>query len=224
MDGLIHNIIRTKRKTIALQITPEAKLIVRAPAKASIAAIHKIVREKLSWIIKKQRFIRANYRPPVEKKFVEGENFLYLGRPYGLSIVKEMKEPLVFECGRFLLHEKYLSAAKRIFESWYKKEAGKFFRSRIALYSEICGLKYNKFKITGGRRRLGSCSAKGAINLSWRLIMTPVEVIDYVIAHELTHLKEHNHSKDFWRGVQSLYPDYKKTRAWLKANNSLLTI
>ena len=136
MDSLIHNIIRTKRRTIALQITHEAQLIVRAPAKTSIAAIHKIVREKLSWIIKKQRFILANYRPPVEKKFVEGESFLYLGRPYQLTIAKEMKEPLVLENSRFLLREKYLSAAKRIFEAWYKKEAYKFFRSRIALYSD----------------------------------------------------------------------------------------
>ena len=216
VEGLIKEIIRTKRRTIALQITPQAELIIRAPHKAPLETIHRFVREKMSWILEKQRFVRENYRPPVEKQFVEGESFLYLGQPYKLSIVKEANEPLVFNGKEFLLWEKYLPAADQVFAWWYKKEAYNVISQRVNFYANSNGLKYTSFKITSGRKRLGTCSSKGAINFSWRLMMTPMEVIDYVVVHELAHLREHNHSKRFWQNVQVFYPNYKQAKAWLK--------
>jgi len=224
MDGLIKEIIRSKRRTIALQITPEARLIIRAPHKVPLETIHKIVREKLPWILKKQLFVRENYRPPVAKQFAESESFLYLGQSYKLSIVKQATEPLVFNGCEFLLLEKYRFAAGRVFAWWYKKEAYNLISKRVNFYAAVARVRYKSLKITGGRKRLGACSAKGAVNFSWRLTMTPMEVIDYVVAHELSHLKEHNHSKRFWRHVQILYPNYKMAQLWLKANSYLLTI
>ncbi len=223
-EGLIKEIIRTRRRTIALQITPQAELIIRAPHKAPLETIHRFVREKMSWILAKQRFIRENCRAPVEKRFVEGESFLYLGQSYKLSIVKEASEPLVFNGHEFLLLEKYICVGEQVFAWWYKKEAYKVIHQRVNFYANSNGLKYTNFKITSGRKRLGTCSAKGAINFSWRLMMTPRDVIDYVVVHELSHLREHNHSKRFWANVQGLYPNYKQAKLWIKANGHLLTL
>jgi predicted metal-dependent hydrolase len=222
VEGLIKEIIRTKRRTIALQITPQAELIIRAPHKAPLETIHRFVREKMFWILAKQRYVRENYKAPVKKRFAEGESFLYLGQPYKLSIVKESEEPLVFEGNKFLILEKYVSAGEQVFAWWYKKEAYNLIRQRVNFYANCNGLKYTKFKITSGKRRLGACSSKGAINFSWRLMMTPMEVIDYVVVHELSHLREHNHSQNFWTNVQGLYPNYRRAKSWIKANGHLL--
>lgn len=224
VEGLIKEIIRTKRRTIALQITPQAELIIRAPHRAPLETIHRFVREKMSWILEKQRFVRENYRPPIQKQFVEGESFLYLGQQYKLRIISKAKEPLVFNGREFLLWEKYLSVAEQVFVWWYKKEAYNVTRRRVNFYANSNKLKYSSFKITSGRKRLGACSSKGAINFSWRLMVTPMEVVDYVVVHELSHLREHNHSKRFWHNVQLLYPSYKQARTWLKNNGHLLII
>jgi len=224
VEGLIKEIIRSKRRTIALQITPEAELIIRAPHKAPLETIHRFVREKMSWILAKQHFIRENYRAPVEKRFVEGESFLYLGQQYKLSIVRQANEPLVFNGDEFLLLEKYISVGEQVFVWWYKKEAYNIIRQRVNFYANSNGLKYSGFKITSGRKRLGTCSSKGAINFSWRLMMTPMELIDYVVVHELSHLREHNHSKRFWQNVQLLYPNYKQAKLWITANGHLLAL
>lgn len=221
-EGLIKEIIRTKRRTIALQITPQAELIIRAPHKAPLETIYRFVREKMSWILDKQRFVRENYRPPIQKQFVEGESFLYLGQSYKLSIVKEANEPLAFNGNEFLLLEKYLSVAEQVFAWWYKKQAYDVIGERVNFYVNSNGLKYTSFRITSGRKRLGACSSKRGINFSWRLMMTPMEVVDYVVVHELSHLREHNHSKRFWHNVQLLYPNCKQAKMWLKANNHLL--
>ncbi len=224
VEGLIKEIIRTRRRTIALQITPQAELIIRAPHKAPLETIHRFVREKMSWILEKQRFVRENYRSPVEKRFVEGESFLYLGGQHKLSIVRQANEPLVFNGNEFLLLEKYVSVGEEVFAWWYKKQAYNVIHQRVNFYADSNGLKYTNFKITSGKRRLGTCSSKGAINFSWRLMMTPMEVVDYVIVHELSHLREHNHSKRFWHNVQLLYPNYKQAKLWIKANGHLLAL
>jgi predicted metal-dependent hydrolase len=223
-ESLIKDIIRSRRRTVALQITPQAELIIRAPHRAPLETIHRFVREKMSWILAKQRFVRENYRPPIQKRFVEGESFLYLGRSYKLSIVKEANEPLVFNGDEFLLLEKHISVGEQVFAWWYKMEAYNIIRQRVDFYADSNGLKYTNFKITSGKKRLGTCSSQGAINFSWRLMMTPIEVIDYVVVHELSHLREHNHSKRFWTNVQSLYPNYKQARLWIKANGHLLAL
>ncbi|MEM3513203.1 MAG: M48 family metallopeptidase, partial [Thermoplasmata archaeon] len=89
---------------------------------------------------------------------------------------------------------------------------------------EQFGFKPKKIKITSGKTRFGSCTSKGYINLSWRLVLAPPEIIDYVIVHELAHLKEPNHSKKFWAVVEKFIPDYKTKRKWLKENGHLLIL
>ena len=219
----IEKIIRSKRKTIALQITEDAKLIIRAPFGVSEEVIKRVVVKHADWIRKKKEEILLRDPKFVKKEFVNGEGFLYVGKYYKLTIVDEQSEPLVFKNG-FFLSKNYLPIAKQVFVNWYRERAYEKIFERVEWYAKKRGFKYNRINITNAQKRWGSCSAKGNLNFSWRLIMAPLCVIDYVVVHELVHLEEMNHSKSFWNKVKMLMPNYEKYKNWLKKNGHLLRI
>jgi len=220
--GLIKTIIRSNRRTLALQIAPDASLIVRAPERVSEKTILTFVQKKLKWILHHQKLARESYRPSVKREFVDGEGFLYLGDWHKLFIIQDVTQPLVLNEKKFFLPESFLPDAKKLFEQWYRKKACEVFNDRLRLYAETAGLSFKRITITGARKRWGSCGPKGTLNFSWRLIMAPMMVVDYVIAHELAHLEVRNHSRKFWEKVRLLFPNYQQAETWLKANFWLL--
>ena len=215
-------IIRTKRRTLALQIAPDANLIVRAPIRASEETIRQAIQRHMPWILKRQRLARETFRPPV--KYIAGEEFPYLGEWHKLLVLPDASIPFVFNEKEFLLSETCLPKAGQLFEKWYKEKAFEIISNRIKPYAEMSGLKYARISITSAKKRWGSCSSKGNLNFSWRLVMTPLAVVDYVIVHELAHLEVRNHSSRFWRKVCLLFPDYRQSRQWLRKNHRLLPI
>jgi len=219
---LIKQIIRSNRRTLALQIAPDASLIVRAPKKVSEATIFTFVQKKLKWILHHQKLARESYRPSVKREFVDGEGFLYLGDWHNLCVIRDVTQPLVVNEKKFLLSESFLPDAKQLFEQWYRKKACEVIKDRVRRYAETAGLSFKRITITGARKRWGSCGPKGTLNFSWRLIMAPMKVVDYVVAHELAHLEERNHSRKFREKVRLLFPDYQPAENWLKANSWLL--
>lgn len=223
MKVKIEKIIRTKRKTIALQVTDNATLIVRAPFNVDYSTIISIVQKHKRWIEKKKEEIEKRDPKFYPKEFVNGEGFLYLGRYYKLKIVDNQKEPLKFENGFYLLRY-VLPQAKEIFIEWYKKAAYEKISERVKWYAKKSGFKYNRINITNAQKRWGSCSYEGSLNFSWRLIMAPLRVVDYVVVHELVHLEEKNHKKNFWNKVKVLMPDYERYDKWLKENSYLLRL
>ncbi|HOJ49494.1 MAG TPA: SprT family zinc-dependent metalloprotease [Spirochaetota bacterium] len=223
MEIKIDKIIRSRRNTIALQLTDEATLIVRAPFEVSEETINRVVAKNLKWIEKNKNEILSRDPKFVKKEFVNGEGFLYLGKSYKLHIVNEQDIPLKFNNAFFLLKE-YQSTAKQLFIAWYKKRAYEKISERVQFYAQKRGFKYNKIYITNANRRWGSCSIKGNLSFSWRLIMAPLSVIDYVIVHELAHLEQKNHSKFFWNIVRILLPEYEKSKDWLKNNGYMLRL
>ncbi len=222
-DILIDKLIRTKRKTISLQVTDDAKLVVRAPINASDEAIKRVILKHRDWIEKKRREVLSRDPRHSNKEFVNGEGFLYLGKYYKLRIVDGQKEPLRLE-NEFLLSKEYLPTAKEVFINWYKERAYEKISERVEWYARMRGFNYNKINITDAQKRWASCSHKRNLNFSWRLIMAPLPVIDYVVVHELVHLEERNHNKTFWSKVKMLMPDYEKHREWLKKYGHLLRI
>ncbi|BBJ28607.1 M48 family metallopeptidase [Athalassotoga saccharophila] len=219
----IEKIIRSKRKTIELQITDNVALIVRAPFGMDEKKIFDVIKKHSKWIDNKKKEIEARDPKVLKKEFVNGEGFLYLGKYYKLYIVDNQKIPLKFENG-FYLSRDYLDKAKEVFIDWYKKEAFIKISERVNWYAKKSNLKYKKVNITYAQKRWGSCSLNGNLNFSWKLIMAPVSVIDYVIVHELAHLEERNHGKNFWVKVKMLMPDYKKHADWLKKNGYSLNL
>jgi len=224
MDIIIDEIIRSRRKTIALQVSHDARLIVRVPYSISEKLIKKVIHEKRLWILKKQEQAKEKYKKVYSKEFVNGEGFLFLGNSYKLYIVDNCEFSLIFNNENFFLSKKFLNKAKDVFIKWYKEQSYKKFLERVEFYSKVSGITYNKLKITNARKRWGSCSSKGNLNFTWRLIMAPLQVIDYVIVHELVHIKEKNHSKNFWNNVRIILPYYKTQKKWLKKNGHLLIL
>ncbi len=219
----IDQIIRSRRKTIALIIQRDGALVVRAPLRTPEKTIRELVEQKTGWITKKQTEVRKN-RPVTARQFAEGETFLLMGKSHPLKIVKRQRASLTFEQGTFLLAEKFRPLARDAFTRWYKQMAVILLPARIETLAKKHNLQPAKIRITSARTRWGSCSSTGTISLTWRLVMAPPEVIDYVIVHELAHLKVKNHSKSFWETVTSLLPDYKIHLAWLKKQGHTLDI
>ncbi|OAA31161.1 metal-dependent hydrolase [Kosmotoga arenicorallina S304] len=223
MDIKIDKIVRTKRKTIALQITDDATLVVRAPFYVSDETIKRVVLRHKKWIERKKSEIQKRDPKFSKKEFVNGEGFLYLGKSFKLAIVDGQEVPLKLD-DVFSLSKKYLPDAKQIFIKWYWQKAYEKISERVNLYAQRFGYMYNKVRITNAQKRWGSCSSKGNLNFSWRLVMAPLPVIDYVVIHELVHLEVKNHSREFWHKVKMLMPDYALHRLWLRENGYMLRL
>ena len=219
----IDKLVRSKRKTLGLEISHDANLIVRAPRKASVEYIQNIIQKKRIWIQQKQKIVRDKNRSLIPKKFVNGQRFLYLGQTYCLSIINSDYPYLIFD-NEFRLSVKQLGQAKEIFMEWYKKEALAKIRERVKLYSGLASIRYNEVNVTTAKRRWGSCSIKNNLYFNWRLIMAPLDVIDYVVVHELVHVIEKNHSRNFWNKVRQIKTNYSEAKSWIKEHGYCLSI
>ena|SRR2546426_890649 len=218
----IHNIIRSRRRTIALVVGADATLTVRAPIQTPMDYIEDLVRRKLIWIRKK--IAEAEARPSIRRKrFVNGESFFYLGDPYRLRVVSDAKAPLVFQ-KEFVLAGEYQGQARKLLVNWYKQEARRKIPERVEWYARRCGMKIGSVKITNAEKRWGSCGKDSSVNFSWKLIIAPLHVLDYVVVHELAHILERNHSESFWRKVATMCPNYRSSIEWLRKNEHLLLI
>ncbi len=218
----IDRIIRSNRKTVALIIQSDGSLWVRAPLRSDRREIERIVQEKADWIQSRKRKITLEYSATRPYQFKEGEAIYYLGATYPLVISDEMGNYLKFDAQRFLISRQALPYAPHIFTRWYRRQAREIIGRRVEALSELYGCSYHRIRITSARSRWGSCGAKGTLNFTWRLVMAPSPVIDYVITHELMHLKIKNHSKEFWRAVAMWIPEYKNSKNWLRINGQRL--
>ncbi len=220
-NGLNFQLVRSKRrrKTISLCIKEDGRIVISVPYHTPKGEIEGFIKEKESWIIKKfsgkERSIKE-----AEKAFTPGEKFLYLGESYPLEIgdTNYRGLPLKLSFGKFILDKDYLKEARDVFIHWYKREAKGKIEGRVHYFSNRLKLFPKGFKITSAKYRWGSCSRDSRLSFSWRIIMAPLSVIDYVLIHELVHIKEKNHSKRFWTYLETILPDYRKHRFWLKEN------
>jgi len=218
----VEKIIRSRRRTIALEVTPAASLIVRAPLRVSVANIEEVIRQKSGWILRKQDEMKRRL-PAACHEYTEGELFLYLGRSYPLYIVEG--EGMAIERSDKLYVSRRLTPHIRTqLKRWYMEEARRELQARCMWFSLQTGYIPAAIRITDARKRWGSCTHKGSINFSWRLVQAPPEIVDYVVVHELVHIGQPDHSKKFWARVRKIMPDYERRRKWLHENERLLGI
>ena len=211
-----------RRKSISLQIRNEAEVIISAPCFTPAKEINSFVEEKQNWINKNIQKLKEAAVRNKSKEYETGEQFFYLGRSYPLEVFFEPFETdgIVFRNNCFYLNTRGgKDQRKRYFISWYKKKANDFFSQRVDFFSRMLKLESGRISITSAEKRWGSCSADNNLSFSFRLIMAPPDIIDYVIVHELIHIKEKNHSPKYWQRVESAMPEYKKHRRWLKENH-----
>lgn len=218
----INRIVRSRRRTIALVVTEDAMLVVRAPYHTPLEYIKNLVGKKSAWIRRKISEMPKRGQAPA-KEFENGEKFFHLGKQYDLCIVENTAADVELK-DHLCLAQQALPEARNVLMRWYRSEALKKITERCRWYATMTGCTPSSLKITGARKRWGSCGAKGSLNFSWRLIMAPPEVIDYVIVHELIHIGQMDHSKQFWNKVGGILPDYAQQRKWLREHDRLLTL
>lgn len=209
------------RKSLGIKVKPNGLVSVTAPTDASISDISKKVKSKANWILKQQVFF-CSYKPfTPQRKYVNGETHLYLGRQYKLQIIEDTINEIKLYRGAMIMKTKknqpeYL---EKKLNDWYKEKA-------ILLFDEMINSsleKFHKYKIEKPvieirlmEKRWGSCSKFGKIIFNTELIKAPKGSIEYVIIHELCHLVHHNHNKLFYNLQETILPDWKKWKEKLE--------
>lgn len=215
-------IVSARRRTLALHVNDHSEIIVRAPTNAPHQTIIDFVKAQAAWIQKQLNRI-AGLPTPRSEQYRDGDELLYLGVLYRLTIVPDQHQTLHFKNGFFLSSvQEY--RAKEVLQSWFRHEAERLLGVRVRVFARRQNISVRTIRITNARTRWGSCSHDGRLNFSWRIIMAPLSVIDYVVAHELAHLSVHNHSARFWRRVLELCPQYREAHRWLKEHGTRLTL
>lgn len=218
-----------RRKTLCLQIR-DGHIQVMVPARTPERQIQILLEKHTPWINKKleEQAARPSAAP---RAYVEGEIYSYLGQDHRLRIIEGPPWPtervglelIVTLPARSAVGAREAKVRDRLCE-WYRQSALEEFRARTENCARRLGLSPQHVNVKAYRRRWGSCSASGEISYNWRLIMAPTQVVDYVVAHEVVHLVQHNHSPDFWRIVERLMPDYRHQQTWLNKNGGTLAL
>jgi len=210
------------RRTLALQVSGDDQVTVFAPTRMPGYAIHHFLMSRAEWLIEKLRHfavLKLQYPP---KTYRSGDMFLLQGTAHRLEVLtaSEFRRSSV-ECvdGKLVVRTSSDDKVPQALRRWYYSIAHEMVRQAVIRLSRDLGVTPTRISIANQKRRWGSCSAKGELRFNWRLAMMPAEIADYVVVHELAHLKVANHSRRFWAVVQTLLPDYKTHRAWLRVNS-----
>lgn len=218
----IDQVIRSQRRSMALEVRPDGSLLVRAPLHTPDLLIRAFVESKAAWIKTHQAAARS--RPsPSSAGFTAGARFWYLGTQYALRIDPHARAALSFQ-NEFVLSAAAQGNARIVFTRWYQQQARRLLGERVSRLAAQHGFTYKSIRITSAAARWGSCGANNSLNFAWRLVMAPPEVIDYVVVHELAHTRVKNHSRAFWEVVRAAMPDYAHHRQWLRSNGAALKL
>lgn len=215
-----------RKKTVAIHVTPAATVVVSVPRDLEEERVCKIIEKKARWILEKKKFMSSRGHFNMTKEFVSGESFLYLGKQYRLKVTKSsaaIKNSCRLVAGRLQVQigedfdaESHKEAVKNALVEWYKKHAEEKILERLPYIVRKVRIKPKAVEIKNQNKRWGSCSRSGVVRFNWKVVMAPISVMDYVIAHELCHLIHGNHSPQFWQKVQTICPEYNLKRRWLR--------
>lgn len=201
------------RKSLEIAVHPDKRVVVKAPCDAPMDAVQKHVQKRARWI-KKQLVYFSKFEPRTPpRKYVGGESHLYLGRKYRLKISLASRDQVLLKSGYFYIRcvRRDASYIRRLLDAWYRRRAFVYLTKAV----DDCWEHFNqdgytkpRLKIQRMKTRWGSLSKRGQLTLNLDLIKTPRECIEYVIAHELCHLKHHNHGTEFYKLLDKTMPDW----------------
>ncbi|MDT8715963.1 M48 family metallopeptidase [Clostridium sp. 19966] len=212
------------RKTMKIQIKAPNTVIVTAPINVKEEWVLEKIKDKGAWIIKKLEEVKS-VQIPAEKKFTNGELFMYLGKEYPLqiNIDTRLRKPKIM-----LWAEKIIVTAaskenpviRLSLEQWYREMGQKVIEERVEYYQKFFPLKPRSVKVKEQKSIWGSCTGRNDLLFNWRCTMGVLTSIDYVVVHEMSHMIQKDHSKKFWSIVEGILPDYKERQGWLKINGA----
>jgi len=214
---------RKRKRTVAFKMERDSSLRVLAPFSASLGAVTRILEERAPWIIR-QLAVRKTIEPSVE--FVNGASFAYLGHSYRLHVTRGDEAPpsCILSPHRLHVHVPDINLSEDSLRQevrleimlWLKKRARTKLKQRLDFWAARMGVAYKKLSVTDPSQRWGSCSVDNIIRLNWRLMLAPLAIVDYVVVHELAHIRHKNHSPRFWGFVAQAMPDYLVRRKRLR--------
>ena len=223
-------IIRTERsKSASIEIENDT-VKVTVPQNLSDLRIEELIKNRTVWIRQKLKIQTETVRPK-DKEYVNGESFTYLGRNYRLKCVSEGAGEVKLKNGYLtvtLPNGASAGAAERSVQqslkNWYQTRALEKLKEKTKRYAAILGVNPQSVDVKEYKARWGSCSSSGDVSYNWRIIIAPHHIVDYIVVHELCHLLEHNHGAKYWKHVQTVIPNYKECRHWLKTHGMNLKI
>ena len=211
-------IIRSHRRSMAIIISDKGELVVRAPMRLSYDKIYSFIKEKEKWIITKQKEVEN--KKLINKDIITNKNVLFLGSKYEIKYLDGIKKIELSE-KEILIPTTYKDVSPKL-KQWYTKHAKKILTERLEFFANVMQIDYASVNICNSKSKWGSCDSNRNIKLNFRLIMLPHKTLDYVLVHELSHILEMNHSKEFYKIVSTIMPTYKLHQKILKENNYLL--
>jgi predicted metal-dependent hydrolase len=197
-----------RRRSVQITVDRGGELVLSAPANCSTDVMENFVREKRSWIYTKLAEKEALRSEAPPKEYVSGEGFPYLGRSYRLLLVDDEQDvPLKLERGRFRLRRADASEGRQHFVAWYTDHAQRWLEKRVGRWEERIGVEATSIEVRDLGYRWGSCGKHGRLYFHWRSALLPPSLVDYVLAHELVHLREPHHTPIFWRMLERSMPN-----------------
>lgn len=229
-DVIEYSVVKTRRRKTSEVIVDKNTVEVRAPLYKPDHEIEQVVRNKAGWIFHKQKEYREMNLHITKPTFVENSTLPYLGKNYHFKVIGQQKNSIRFIDGEFIItlftsnSKNPASYIERLYEHWLMKTARPIFMNKVKSYSEKLGIeKVEKISIKKLKNRWGSMSKNGrTINLNVNLLKASGDVIDYIILHELCHLKIKEHSHHFWDLIHKFMPDYQEKIDWLNINGNNL--
>ncbi len=232
-------IIRRKRKSICIKIDINGEVQVVAPMRTSKEHILNFFNSKHDWIVEKRRELKSVLNKKVKREFINDGTFMYLGKEYPIRLifndkVKKISIDFIDESlnsnidsdFRFIIKTNTYENEnlKKALERWYRGKTLDIVKERVKVHEWEFKDKIIKITVKEQKRRYASINIKNEVYFNWRISMAPLEVIDYIVVHEMCHMDFRNHSKQFWNRVEEVMPNYKKYHEYLKENGINMTI
>ncbi|HET6991063.1 MAG TPA: SprT family zinc-dependent metalloprotease [Bacteroidia bacterium] len=219
--NIYYSVQYCNRKTLGIAVHPDGSIIISAPMDASFKTIESKIEKRSPWIAKQLRYFSKNAKPIHKPEWVSGESIYYLGRQYRLKVLKG-EQNIKLE-GKYLvvhvLEKSNYSEIARLVYKWYKEHGKNIFSQRLERHIHILTkekIRVNSLSVRKLEKRWGSCTKQGKIVLNMDLVKAPVDCIDYVMVHEICHLKYHNHGKKFFQLLYKHFPDWEKKKRKLE--------
>jgi len=218
-----------ERQTTDIVIERSGVITVRPPLRMTPEQVDETVLSKRMWIYRNLADWRDLNATRVTREWVSGESFLYLGSSYRLQLVQDQDEPLKLKDGRFCLLRSIVEAggneaAHQVFEAFYRDKGLPRLKKRVAYFAAKVGVPAGTVQVKELGYRWASCLKNGDLHFNWKCLMAPLTIIDYIVVHELCHLRHRDHSDAFWNEVDKVLPDYRDRKEWLRVRGAELAL
>lgn len=217
-----------RRKNATLSVYPLKLVEISVPTNIEQERIQNLVRKKAHWVLKQILWFDEIIQMDSKKEHVNGESYLYLGRQYRLKLIKNNEKPQAKLIGKYLTvylpehipNNQENKTIKVAIWKWYREQANKKIDETVEMYGKKLGINKPKFTIKNQYKRWGSCTSKNILNFNFRITMAPIALLQYIVAHEICHIKHKDHSTKFWNLLKTIMPDYEQRKERLRTEGT----